>query len=342
MQMERSAIKALAKENVRRQWGDLLLALVLVSVVGTIIAVLSVGTGGIVIAGPLEFGVIYLYYRSLMGEKVDQKMLLAGFKEKFGESFLGGVFATAISMIPVAMLIGSFFTTVISAFTIRTMYYYGGYGYGGSSGSGFAVFSFILNLALFVLFIILFYGFRLGMYILFREKETTAVQAFKKSWAMTKGQRGRLFVFDLSFIGWYLLAGLTLGVLLIWVSPYYTSAKILLFGDIYDHSPVVGVPDFDLKSEVKEFKDKVEDIVDDVVHHEEAPGASAGAVAAAPSEPTYAASSEASYAAPSEPAYTAPAADIPAEEVRYCSHCGAPISATAKFCGKCGAPQELD
>ena len=42
---------------------------------------------------------------------------------------------------------------------------------------------------------------------------------------MMDGNKWRLFCLDLSFIGWYLLSILTLGILALWISPYNMMAR---------------------------------------------------------------------------------------------------------------------
>ena len=46
-----------------------------------------------------------------------------------------------------------------------------------------------------------------------------------KSKEMTKGHKWDLFVLDLSFIGWYLVGLLCLGIGTYWVVPYHQMAK---------------------------------------------------------------------------------------------------------------------
>ena len=138
---------------------------------------------------------------------------------------------------------------------------------------------------------------------------------------MTKGQKGRLFVFDLSFIGWWILVVLTLGILAIWVSPYYNSAKTVMFNDIYDHSHVADNPDFSFRDEFNGFKDmagNVKDKAGNMVNHSSEDAAPAAPVASAPE---------------------APEAPQPAPGMKFCKHCGAQISESAVFCNKCGGQQ---
>ena len=49
---------------------------------------------------------------------------------------------------------------------------------------------------------------------------------------MTYGHKMELFVLDLSFIGWYILGTLCLGVGTLWVIPYHETAKALVYEQI--------------------------------------------------------------------------------------------------------------
>lgn len=44
-----------------------------------------------------------------------------------------------------------------------------------------------------------------------------------------KGYKGKRFVLDLSFIGWYFLVSITFGLLGIYVIPYYSAAQAHFF-----------------------------------------------------------------------------------------------------------------
>ena len=55
------------------------------------------------------------------------------------------------------------------------------------------------------------------------------MEIIKKSWAMTNGHKMDLFVMGLSFIGWAMLASLTLGILYIWLMPYMVVAFTLAY-----------------------------------------------------------------------------------------------------------------
>ena len=91
------------------------------------------------------------------------------------------------------------------------------------------VFSFLWAL----LFIIpgIIYGYKVYFtdYILADNPNLTWREALALSKKITKGHKGELFVFDLSFIPWFLLIIVTLGIASIYVTPYIMTAKALLF-----------------------------------------------------------------------------------------------------------------
>ena len=55
------------------------------------------------------------------------------------------------------------------------------------------------------------------------------VEIVKKSWKLTNGHKMDLFILGLSFIGWSLLATLTLGILYIWLMPYMMVTFVLAY-----------------------------------------------------------------------------------------------------------------
>ena len=69
-------------------------------------------------------------------------------------------------------------------------------------------------------------------FILKDNPEMSAVDALKKSREMMKGHKGEYFVLGLSFIGWILLAILTLGVGFIALEPYMYATMAHFYEDL--------------------------------------------------------------------------------------------------------------
>ncbi len=56
-----------------------------------------------------------------------------------------------------------------------------------------------------------------------------AIEAFRRSFAMLRGNCLRLLALYLSFVGWYLLGILSFGIGLLWVNPYLQTTFILFY-----------------------------------------------------------------------------------------------------------------
>ena len=69
-------------------------------------------------------------------------------------------------------------------------------------------------------------------YINMNNENLTAEECINLSMKLTDGYKMKLFLLDLSFIGWYLLGFITLGIGLLWVVPYHYIARIMMFEDI--------------------------------------------------------------------------------------------------------------
>ena len=59
-----------------------------------------------------------------------------------------------------------------------------------------------------------------------------ATSFISESRDLMHGHKGRLFWLDVSFIGWYLLGFLTLGIGLLWINPYVTTTKAAFYNDL--------------------------------------------------------------------------------------------------------------
>jgi uncharacterized membrane protein len=62
----------------------------------------------------------------------------------------------------------------------------------------------------------------MNLYILANNPKIKIKKALSLSIKITNGYRGKLFLLDLSFFGWYLLCCLTLGIGLFFFLPYYS------------------------------------------------------------------------------------------------------------------------
>ena len=80
--------------------------------------------------------------------------------------------------------------------------------------------------------IILSYAYGMVPYLLHDYPELTPREAMKISREMMRGQKWNLFVLDLTFIGWILLALCTAGVGMLFVQPYMLTARAAFYDDL--------------------------------------------------------------------------------------------------------------
>lgn len=76
------------------------------------------------------------------------------------------------------------------------------------------------------------YSYAMTFYILCDNPEMSGNDAITASRKMMKGNKWRLFVLDLSFIGWHLLAILTLGLLHLYITPYMQATRAQFYEDL--------------------------------------------------------------------------------------------------------------
>lgn len=69
------------------------------------------------------------------------------------------------------------------------------------------------------------YAYSQTLYLLAEYPELSVTKAMKVSIEITKGKKGSLFIMDLSFIGWAILAALSLGIGYLWLVPYINMTK---------------------------------------------------------------------------------------------------------------------
>ncbi|MCD2256264.1 DUF975 family protein [Lactobacillus sp. CC-MHH1034] len=87
------------------------------------------------------------------------------------------------------------------------------------------LFLILWSLLLFFPAVIKFYSYSQAYFIyrdgIDRGEDVTYLEAITRSRHLMQGHKGDLFVLHLSFMGWFILAGLTCGLLLIWLWPYF-------------------------------------------------------------------------------------------------------------------------
>ena len=107
------------------------------------------------------------------------------------------------------------------------------------------IYVFLWSLLFFIPGIIAGYRYRFALYNLCDNPQISPSEALRMSKAQTFGHKWELFVLDLSFLGWNILCGFTLGILSIWIMPYIQQTDIGYFEACKKASGVGYIPPAD-------------------------------------------------------------------------------------------------
>lgn len=91
------------------------------------------------------------------------------------------------------------------------------------------LYTFLWSLLFVIPGIIKGYEYSMIPYLLAENPEMNKEQAFRLTYEMTSGNKGRIFVLDLSFFGWLFLGALACGVGTLFVQPYIMATYVELF-----------------------------------------------------------------------------------------------------------------
>lgn len=212
---------------------------------------------GIIIAGPLAFGTALFFLKVSKGEKGEVEDLFHAFKSKEAFSFsLIAYLFTLIIIIPVfvvcsilwvTLFVGDFenIASLINSGTaslidngITTPYAmdpsfiteYSSPLF--DSGIGTIILSALI--IIFVPITILSLLLSQVYFILADQKTKSASEAIKMSWNVMKGKKMKLFLLQLSFIGWAILSVFTFFIGLLFLYPYMLTTYAKFYQNLYD------------------------------------------------------------------------------------------------------------
>ena len=92
------------------------------------------------------------------------------------------------------------------------------------------------------------YSYRMVPFILRDNPELSGTEAITRSREMMNGYKWKAFVFDLSFIGWKILGGITLGLLnIFWTNPYQENANAVMYLKLSGQEPEAEIVESNLQ-----------------------------------------------------------------------------------------------
>ena len=213
-----SEIRKQARENLKNKWSQVVLLTLIYTAINIGINSLSgfvpfLGILCLIITVPFEIGLVFTL-------------------DNFGKVWkvVGNILLKLI--VPIILLVVSIFALILGIVFL---------GIASNSSDASSIFS-----TLGIIFVILGYIgyiasliflyvksllYSVSYYILYDNPNMTGKQIVEESERIMKGQRGKYFGLQLSFIGWGLLTILTLGIGTLFLTPYVQFATIVFYED---------------------------------------------------------------------------------------------------------------
>ena len=270
--MNSSKFRAEARKKLDGKWGKaacIMLAYFLVSlgigfalgIIGLILPKILRTIANLVIEIPMAFGLTKAFVKLYNGEDVGAfDFLSLGFGE-FSKSWGITLRIFLKLIVPIALMIGGIIIMAIGGIStatssvISSSSYYSSYAPVAKSvsiGSSIvAVIGAILYLVAYVWCIIKSYYYQLSFIIASENEGLEAKDVVDRSRELMDGKRGKLFVLQLTFIGWAILGALSLGIGFLWIIPYIQCAIIAFYKyvsgnnnkvEVVEEAPVVEEP----------------------------------------------------------------------------------------------------
>ncbi len=204
--LQNKKIRQKALESLDGNWGD---SSVMTFVYLTIASILSVGGSVLCINAGLTY--------TIGGQPADPSG-----------------FAMGLLLLPMNFAMMVAFLGLVRGAAVRTGNLFKYYTTGKVWALGFltALYLILWMLLFLIPGIIKYYSYSMTPYILKDNPEISAEQAICDSMKMMKGYKMKLFLLDLSFIGWAILALLTLGLGVILLEPYMLTARAVFYEEL--------------------------------------------------------------------------------------------------------------
>ncbi len=231
--MPPSEIRKEAREALAGNWGKgvcIVLAYGLISFIfemilaafksnGLIVSILNLAIS--IVTVPISYGLLISFMKLKRGDNTSAfDFLEDGFKN-FARSWKIELWTFVKLLLPILCLIVVY---ILMGAIFGVMY--------ASSKNfevGFAIIVAVLYLASIVYITARSLLYSLAQFIAIDNPEMTAKETVLKSQEMMTGNRGNLFLLMLSFIGWAFLCIFTLGIGVLWLTPYMQVATVCFY-----------------------------------------------------------------------------------------------------------------
>lgn len=251
--MTRQEIKSAAKENLKGRWGTVMLVTLIYMVIVYALSYISEYIKNdmltllyeviyFIIAVPLSYNLTMIFMKYRRNEEVNVEDIITKIPANFKTSWRC-VGAVLYKMLP--YIIGFIVLIFVISFATASVLV----GSLAASATTVTVSSAILLLSTIAIIALCIPAIMKGLYYTFTQyimidsgNTMKAKDAADKSKEIMTGNRGKYFVFGLSFIGWSILAVLTFGIGMLWLTPYIQIATVIFYESLIGKKKVEEEP----------------------------------------------------------------------------------------------------
>lgn len=214
-------LKKMSKHQLSGKWGAVVLLVFIFWIISMTSAIPYVGAFvHLIIGGALLLGLKSCFVKVAREEKFELENLFSGFKN-LGSSIL------------VQLLIGIFiFLWGLLAIIPFVILVVASIKNDGGIGTVVGAVTVIACIILSIPAVIAGYRYSMAYYILNDHPDVGSYEAIVQSKQMMKGYKWKLFCLHLSFIGWFILGIISIGIGFLWIAPYYQTANANFYEEL--------------------------------------------------------------------------------------------------------------
>lgn len=237
LKMNAYEVRKEAREVLKGKWAKgvgIVLAYILISFIlgllsgifeeNTILA-LFFSIVEIMMTVPLSFGLEFVFLKLKRNENVRAFEFIKIGSDNFSRCWKIAVRTILKLILPIIVFLGSIF-----AFCGMIIYSVMQSAVGGTENLGTSI---IIGVIIYLIAIIYYVSvsllYSLTSYIAYDNKEMTASEIVEQSAKLMRGNRWKIVLLELSFIGWAILATFTLGIGYLWLIPYMRIAVVCFY-----------------------------------------------------------------------------------------------------------------
>tara|TARA_E500000178_G_C17030321_1_gene760241 strand:- start:1816 stop:2625 length:810 start_codon:yes stop_codon:yes gene_type:complete len=265
IQLKNDALESLGKDKWGISIGGFLIYIIITQAIGLIPFIGAIA--GFILSGPFVVGLYFFFLKVSRGDHVEIEDLFVAFKNK--NQFLA-------ALVAFLLIIAIIFPTIIVSIVIWIFLIIGKESiekivdtishwsdiitpFGGNPFGGFNFqsdlplyepdtmamasadlnwFVIILGFVLIVLLPIIYIGLGISQtfFTIANDENVSGLDAFIESWRLMKNKKLKLFLLELSFIGWIILSVLTLFIGFIFLSPYIYTTYAKFYDNLNESS----------------------------------------------------------------------------------------------------------